>query len=102
MLGTVFLWIYWPSFNAAEATNKHRAAINTIISIVGSCTASFIFSVIIKGNLNMDAVMNSSLAGGVAIGALCDLLIHPGGPLVIGFVVGAISTYGFLVLNERF
>ena len=39
MVGTVFLWMYWPSFNAAMASGnaRHRVIINTVMSLTGSC-----------------------------------------------------------------
>jgi len=100
MIGTVFLFIMWPSFNAVTGANQHRAVINTIISITGSMFASCSAALLLDGKLNMDAVLNSSLAGGVAIGAFVDVILHPGISLLTGFLVGIISTFGFLRLNE--
>jgi ammonium transporter Rh len=40
-------------------------------------------------------VQNATLAGGVAIGASCDLEIRPAGALTIGLTAGIISTFGF-------
>ena len=38
-LGTLFLWMYWPSFNAAMAPgdDQHRAVLNTYYALC-SCT----------------------------------------------------------------
>lgn len=46
MIGTVLLWIYWPSFNAILANNDgyHRAVMNTYISLLGSTIATFVVS----------------------------------------------------------
>ncbi len=46
MLGTILLWVFWPSFNAllAEGDAFHRAVINTYLSLVGSTLATFIVS----------------------------------------------------------
>ena len=35
MIGTVFLWMYWPSFNGAMADNdaRERVAIHTVLSL---------------------------------------------------------------------
>ncbi len=46
MVGTILLWIYWPSFNAVLASGDafHRAVINTYISLLGSTVATFIVS----------------------------------------------------------
>lgn len=48
MIGTMFLWMFWPSFNSAPALDdadvRHRTVINTILSMAGSCVAAFVFT----------------------------------------------------------
>ena len=41
--GTLFLWVYWPSFNAALVTGdrQQRAIINTYLSLAASCVTTF-------------------------------------------------------------
>lgn len=54
-IGTCFLFIYFPSFNAAmlEGAAQHRAIINTLLSITTSAiTACFVNSVY-EGKFNM-------------------------------------------------
>lgn len=56
MIGTIFLWIYWPSFNSAVAKDEGqmRAIVNTYLSIASSCITTFIISTLVgKGKLNM-------------------------------------------------
>lgn len=38
MIGTLFLWIYWPSFNSvlADGTAQERAILNTYLSLAGA------------------------------------------------------------------
>ena len=45
----VFLWIFWPSFNAILAHNDayHRAIMNTYLSLLGSTISTFIFSTLL-------------------------------------------------------
>ncbi|KAG5326942.1 RHAG protein, partial [Acromyrmex heyeri] len=71
-LGTVFLWLFWPSFNSAALTgdDQQRAIINTLLSISASCVITFAVSALVSkdNKFNMVHVQNSTLAGGVAIG----------------------------------
>lgn len=38
MIGTLFLWIYWPSFNSvlANGTGQERAILNTYLSLTAA------------------------------------------------------------------
>lgn len=47
------------------------------------------------GKFKMEHIQNSSLAGGVMIGTVCDMLGNPGVSVAIGFFAGIISTFGF-------
>lgn len=54
--------------------------------------------------LDMVHVQNSTLAGGVAVGSVCNLLIGPHGALLIGFISAVVSVFGYRYLsvkNER-
>jgi ammonium transporter Rh len=102
MVGTLFLFAYWPSFNGAlgSGTTAQRAIINTYLSIACSVIASIVVSKIVHGGkLNMEIVLNASLAGGVAVGSAADLIITPAGSMIAGFIVGAISAFGFAYLS---
>ena len=46
MIGTVILWIFWPSFNAILAGEDafHRAVMNTYISLLASTVSTFIIT----------------------------------------------------------
>lgn len=102
MIGTIFLWLFWPSFNAATAIDEGqlRAVINTYYSLTASCVVAFaISSLVTKEKFNMVHIQNSTLAGGVAIGTLADMIIQPWAPLVVGSVAGAISVLGYRFLT---
>lgn len=104
MIGTLFLWLYWPSFNSAVAVEEGqiRAIVNTYISISASCITTFIVSSMVgKGKLNMVHIQNATLAGGVAIGAIADMAIPPHVAMAIGSVAGVISTLGFEFLTDK-
>ena len=99
MIGTIFLWLFWPSFNGvlAEGESQHRVVINTVYALVSSCIFSFIFSGLLreKGKFSMADIQNATLAGGVAVGTSSDLIIKPFGALVIGAIGGFISVFGY-------
>jgi len=99
MIGTVFLFCFWPSFNAAllEDPSAGRAIINTTLAIAGSNVVAFALSRALHAGaaFDMDHVQNATLAGGVAIGAACDMILNPGAALATGVVAGAVSTLGF-------
>jgi len=103
MFGTIFLWMYWPSFNGALAsgTAQHRVVVNTVLSLSGSCISSFIFSRMLRpsGKLNMVDIQNATLAGGVAMGTSADFVIQPFAALLIGGVAGALSVFGYVKIQ---
>eukprot|EP01113_Clastostelium_recurvatum_P037473 TRINITY_DN5486_c0_g1_i2.p1 TRINITY_DN5486_c0_g1~~TRINITY_DN5486_c0_g1_i2.p1 ORF type:complete len:607 (-),score=150.24 TRINITY_DN5486_c0_g1_i2:13-1812(-) len=109
MIGTVFLWLLWPSFNAALAPpfSQPRAIMNTILSLVGSCVATFVWSQVLRGHkhrqvvghFDMVDIQNATVAGGVAVGGAADLVLGPGGSLLLGLAAGTISTLGFCYVS---
>ena len=100
MIGTIFLWMFWPSFNAAlgVGNSQPRAVINTLLSIAASCVTAFLTSYALRrdARFNMVDVQNATLAGGVAMGACCNLLILPGSAMGIGAAAGVVSVAGFV------
>jgi ammonium transporter Rh len=100
MIGTIFLWMYWPSFNGALGTGstQMRAAINTTLSISASCVTAFLTSHLLRGErkFHMVDIQNATLAGGVAVGTCADLLILPGPSMAIGAMAGALSVFGYV------
>jgi ammonium transporter Rh len=105
LIGTVFLWMFWPSFNCAIPVNGSqvmRTIINTIMSLTGSCMATFIAtSFLHHGYFNIVDVQNATLAGGVSIGAIADLNIGIWGALLVGNIAGWISTIGYRFLQPK-
>lgn len=102
MIGTIFLWVMWPSFNAATALPhlQYRVIINTVLSLCAATVVAFAWSSILrKGKLVMEDIQNATLAGGVAVGCVADLYIGPGGALLIGVFAGSISCLGFRFLT---
>lgn len=104
MIGTIFLWMHWPSFNAGVVptpAGMHRAVVNTILSLTGSCISTFIVSGLYNnGKFRMEDILNATLAGGVVIGSACDVIIYPFTSLICGFFAGVVSTIGFAKISH--
>lgn len=99
MIGTLFLWMFWPSFNAGyfpeNGFQRSLIVSNTIIALTGSCLSTFAFSALLRDKFSMEDILNATLAGGVAIGAPSGVVQNPGLALFIGLLAGAVSTLGF-------
>jgi hypothetical protein len=66
MVGTVFLWMFWPSFNAAAALPgeaQHRAVMNTYFSLCASVMAAFSVSAMLddKNKFVMEHIQGHNL-----------------------------------------
>jgi len=102
-IGTAFLWLFWPSFNGALATGnaQHRVIVNTVFSLTGSALSVFLITPLLNhGKYKMECLLNATLAGGVAVGAACDVLAAPWAAILIGFIAGTISLLGFEYLSS--
>lgn len=103
MIGTIFLWMYWPSFNGALALAdaRERTIANTILALTNSCLFAFMFSRLVNSEEKFDMIhiQNSTLAGGVAIGAVANLPVTIFGSMIIGAFAGIISVLGFKYLQ---
>ncbi|KAH3746292.1 rhesus-associated glycoprotein [Pelomyxa schiedti] len=104
MIGTIFLWIMWPSFNAAlagENSKQERTILNTAISLAACCVVAFALSQMTRPHHHFDMVdiQNATLAGGVAVGASACMNLYLVGAMAIGITAGTISTLGFRYLQ---
>ncbi|XP_019376393.1 PREDICTED: ammonium transporter Rh type B [Gavialis gangeticus] len=104
MIGTLFLWIFWPSFNSAitaHGDDQHRTVVNTYFSLAASTLATFGMSSLIngEGKLDMVHIQNAALAGGVVVGTAGEMMLTPFGAMTAGFLAGLISTLGFKFLT---
>ncbi|CAL8243221.1 unnamed protein product [Lota lota] len=104
MIGTLFLWMFWPSFNSAitdHGDGQHRAAINTYLALASSVLTTVAISSVTqkKGKLDMVHIQNATLAGGVAMGTAAEFMITPYGALIVGFCCGIISTFGYVYVT---
>uniref|UniRef100_A0A8D0GGX6 Rh family B glycoprotein n=1 Tax=Sphenodon punctatus TaxID=8508 RepID=A0A8D0GGX6_SPHPU len=100
MIGTIYLWLFWPSFNSAvtaHGDDQHRTVLNTYFSLAASTLATFAISSLIngEGKLDMVHIQNAALAGGVVVGTSAEMMLTPFGAMIAGFLAGTISTLGF-------
>jgi len=108
LIGTIFLWMYWPSFNAgphagSNPSAAHRAVINTLLGLSGSALSAFAWTKYyrVEQKFSMVDIQNASIAGGVALGAVADLLAYPVGAVILGSVAGWLSVFGFCNISPR-
>eukprot|EP01064_Diplonema_japonicum_P016016 TRINITY_DN24057_c0_g1_i1.p1 TRINITY_DN24057_c0_g1~~TRINITY_DN24057_c0_g1_i1.p1 ORF type:complete len:473 (+),score=163.37 TRINITY_DN24057_c0_g1_i1:43-1461(+) len=103
MVGTLFLWMFWPSFNGALAVGaaRNRVIINTVLSIAASCTSAFLFSYLLRnsGKFSMVDIQNATLAGGVAVGTSSDIITEAWPALLIGMIAGGLSVAGYVYVQ---
>ncbi|XP_033619238.1 ammonium transporter Rh type A isoform X2 [Fukomys damarensis] len=107
MIGTLFLWIFWPSFNSAVAEpgdRQYRAIINTYFSLAACVLTAYAVSSLVmhRGKLEMVHIQNATLAGGVAVGTCADMNIQPYIAMLIGSIAGLISVLGYKFLTPFF
>jgi ammonium transporter Rh len=102
MLGSMVLWVFWPSFCAALVAPDQVpfTAVNVVIALCGSTIATYFISVSLRRKFSISDIANASLAGGVAIGATCATANHPTA-FIIGILAGTLSTFGFAVIQAR-
>ena len=104
MIGTIFLWMYWPSFNSIPATDlleRQVICTNTYLSLAGACITTFALSGFSERERRLDMVhiQNATLAGGVAIGSTANFVVSPGGALAVGILAGLLSTVGYQFIS---
>ncbi|GMF17364.1 unnamed protein product [Phytophthora fragariaefolia] len=105
MIGTLFLWMYWPSFCAAmvpaDGFQQERAVLASVLSIAGSCASAFATTKIMSHTKKFDMVhvQNATLAGGVAIGTSCNLAVGPATAIAIGLFTGFASVFGYCFVS---
>ncbi|KAF1512580.1 Ammonium transporter Rh type A, partial [Eudyptula albosignata] len=104
MIGTLFLWLFWPSFNSAIASEtiyQTNAIVNTYYSLAACTVVTFALSSLVdqRGKFSMVLIQNATLAGGVAMGTCADLSIHPFAAVCIGSIAGIISVLGYHFLT---
>lgn len=103
MIGSLVLWLFWPSFCCAMVPSDQVAltAVNTILALCGATLSTYLFSALFsKGKVLIGDIANASLAGGVAIGATCNI-VNAYTALLIGILAGALCVLGYAIIQAR-
>lgn len=102
MVGSMVLWIFWPSFCSALVApgDIAKTVVNVILALCASTLATYLASISFRKKIAIADIANAALAGGVAIGSTCDR-IGPGMAFIIGMLAGVVSTFGFAVIQPR-
>merc|ERR1712110_528459 len=100
LLGTIILWVYWPSFNGILATEaaRHRS----YISLMASTAWTFVLSGLLGDRrFAGEDIQNAVLAGGVVVGASADMVLQPYGAFLAGSAAGVLSTIGYKTISGK-
>jgi ammonium transporter Rh len=101
MLGSMVLWLFWPSFATAIVPFEEmpQTVVNTVLALCGATLSTYFLSTYFhKGKTSMVDMANAALAGGVAIGSTCNI-VSPGGAFAIGLLAGAVSVIGYVFVQ---
>ena len=105
LMGTLFLWVFWPFFNfgifAANSYERTTIITNTYCSLTGSAVGAFIVTAMHGKGILIEDLQHATLVGGVAIAASCGVVYIPAISLTIGFLGGIISTNLIHYLNRK-
>ncbi|KAM9408221.1 rh50-like protein [Pholidichthys leucotaenia] len=104
VMGTLFLWVFWPSFNSAltfKGDDQHRAILHTFIGLCSSTMTAFALSAAFnkRGKLTMADIQNVTLAGGVTVGATVDMMITPAAAYALGVMGCTACFFGYKYLT---
>uniref|UniRef100_A0A8C2A2M6 Rh blood group, D antigen n=1 Tax=Cyprinus carpio TaxID=7962 RepID=A0A8C2A2M6_CYPCA len=110
MFGTLFLWMFWPSFNSAmvrdhkwerglKLTVIYGTYLSLAVSVVMAMSVSMLTSA--KGKMNMVHLQSSTLSGGVAIGVAMTAVHTPWIAMTIGFCASLLSALGFCYMKNH-
>jgi ammonium transporter Rh len=101
MLGSMVLWLFWPSFCSAIVAQDELAktAMNTVLALCGATLSTYALSTALrKGKTSIADMANAALAGGVSIGATCNV-VSPAAAFGIGALAGALCVLGYVYVQ---
>ncbi|XP_064254535.1 RH-like protein [Passer domesticus] len=96
VLGTVFVWVFWPSFNSILVDSKEKAVLNTYLALAVSAVAAFMLSALTSkdGKFRMAHIRSAVLAGGVAVSYSAQGIHHPWIAMILGLLASVITILG--------
>ncbi|KAM8795972.1 RH-like protein [Eudromia elegans] len=97
VLGTLFLWTFWPSFNSAFAMDKKNDVIySTYFALAVSAVTAFALSALTTkdGKLSMAHIHRAALAGGVTVGYAAESIKYPWIAMILGLLASVIAILG--------
>ncbi|NWR51561.1 RHL protein, partial [Regulus satrapa] len=96
MLGTVFVWVFWPSFNSILADSKEEAVLNTYFALAVSAVAAFMLSALTSkdGKFRMAHVHGAVLAGGVTLSYTAGSIQQPWIAMILGLLASGVASLG--------
>ena len=65
MIGSLFLWLFWPSFNSGglDGEDRHRAVVNTYLALASCCVTAFAVSALVDKQGKFNMVSSAGLVG---------------------------------------
>ncbi|KAI6073500.1 RH-like protein isoform X1 [Aix galericulata] len=103
MLGTLFLWVFCPSFNSVLADgDKTKAIYNTYFALAVSAVTAFTLSVLTTkdGKFRMTHVHSAALAGGVTVCYTAESIDYPWIAMILGLLASVITILGSFCLQR--
>jgi len=107
LLGTLFLWILWPAFNAMKtpmnSEMQERTILNTIVCMTTGCLWTYVMTKALnrRRKFSPKDVQHATLAAGVMLGISATYMIKPEGAAAIGMIAATISVFGYNIVHQK-
>lgn len=105
LMGTLFLWVFWPSFNALAvpgAVPQGISVVFTVLALASSTTAAYAFSRWLGGSrFGHVEIRAATIVGGIVSGSCASFMINPFWAIVMGGCSGLICVLLLIVIGER-
>ncbi|NWV12373.1 RHL protein, partial [Ptilonorhynchus violaceus] len=100
VLGTVFVWVFWPSFSCIWEIS----VLNTYFALAVSAVSAFMLSALTSkdGKFRMTHIHSAVLAGGVTISYTVHIIHQPWIAMLLGLLGSVISILGSHCLQRCF